>query len=193
MLLFAKCLIVFGLLLAMLLGVTLSVPLEAPGVILLSLGALMTSTFGAGRHDYSSALPKWLGWFVVAGMVYFIGRALKSPVIDLGLADLMLILGGGGLYITAGYLSDDVEGRRLHMSAAWVVLLVLLGHVGAAVFQAAGGDGYSLSRYFTSGARASEGISGMYGYYGSFANFAVIGGLLALSMGFWGRCRVVVK
>ena len=174
-------------LVAGLIGITLSVPLQAPAVILLGVAATCAAPIllaGLGRKvDF-----KWLLMVSILAFVYFILRAVVSPVRDLGIQDLMLILPAGLLYIIAGYCVSGKIGVRFRQGLASVVILLLLLHLGSALLQLAGSDGYSLSRYLASTVPTSGNrITGMYTYYGSFANFMVIAGLLCLSLGGWGR------
>lgn len=201
-----------ALLVAGLIGITLSVPLQAPAVILFGLAAILAAiqvvkcgSAGVrksgslevlesqveGRRSKSST---WLLWFVVIAIAYFVGRACWSPVFDLGIEDLMLILPAAILYLIAGYGMGGKAGVTLRQGLAWVVIALLLLHLGSCFLQLQGGDGYSLSFYLTGAKRASaDHITGMYGYYGSFANFAVIAGLLCLSLGVWGRLSYRIR
>ncbi|NWK55184.1 O-antigen ligase family protein [Verrucomicrobiaceae bacterium N1E253] len=195
-----------GMLLAGSLGITLSVPLQAPAVILLGLAAILAaiqvlkpgsagvweskvkrqkvqnpSTLDSGRKS-------WLLGLSLGSIFYFVGRAWFSPVFDLGVEDLMLILPASILYLVAGYGMRGKSGVHLRMGLAITVIVLLLLHIGSCVLQIKGGEGYSLTPLFTGAVRSSDGhVTGMYGYYGSFANFAVIAGLLSLSLGIWGR------
>ncbi|MCP5536755.1 MAG: O-antigen ligase family protein [Akkermansiaceae bacterium] len=182
-----------ALLAAGLVGITLSVPLQAPAVIFLGAAACcaaLTLLFRPGR-----VLPA-KGLLVLATVVigYFATRAAMSPVRDLGVQDLMLILPAGILYLVAGFGLAGRPAAGFRQGLAWVVVLLLLLHTGAALIQLSGSDGYSLSFYFTSSVAASgDRVTGMYGYYGSFANFMVIAGLLCLSLGAWGRFAKTAK
>jgi O-antigen ligase/tetratricopeptide (TPR) repeat protein len=198
-----------ALLVAGLIGITLSVPLQAPAVILLGLAALLAaaqvwksgSNFVPDGDRYISegfkpwgGAGKWLLWLCLVSIGYFVVRACLSPVWDLGVEDLMLIVSAGILYLIAGYAVTGKSGILLRQGLAWVVVVLLLLHVGAAVMQLNGGEGYSAAYYFTGVARSSpENVTGMYSYYGSFANFAVIAGLLCLSLGVWGRLSVMLR
>jgi len=170
-----------------LIGITLSVPLQAPAVTLFGLAGLLVG--GAWlRKGCTQIQPKSLLILVLGSVLYFSLRAVTSPVWDLGVEDLMLILPASILYLVSGYGVGSKHGAKLRQRLAWVIVALLILHIGAAGMQLAGYEGYSLSRYFTSTSRASENtVTGMYGYYGSFANFSVIAGFLCLSMGLWGR------
>ena len=201
-------------LVAGLVGITLSVPLQAPAVIFLGFAAIFAAaqvvkSGSAGvrkfanqelQNSSTTKLPNsktsiaWLLGLVLVSVGYFVVRACLSPVWDLGVEDLMLIVSAGILYLTAGYAVTGKSGILLRQGLAWVVVVLLLLHVGAAVMQLNGEEGYSLSYYFTGVARSSpENVTGMYSYYGSFANFAVIAGLLCLSLGVWGRLSVMLR
>ena len=203
-----------ALLVAGLIGITLSVPLQAPAVILCGVAAILAAIQvvkcgSAGvrkfanqelQNSSTTKLPNskisiaWLLGLVLVSFGYFVVRALTSPVLDLGFEDLMLIMPAGILYLIAGYVVTGKPGILLRQGLAWVVVVLLLLHVGAAVMQLNGGEGYSLSYYFTGVGRSSpENVTGMYSYYGSFANFAVIAGLLCLSLGVWGRLSVMLR
>ena len=197
-----------------LIGITLSVPLQAPAVILLGFAAIFAAaqvvkSGSAGvrkfanqelQNSSTTKLPNsktsisWLLGLVLVSVGYFVVRACLSPVWDLGVEDLMLIVSAGILYLIAGYVVTGKSGILLRQGLAWVVVVLLLLHVGAAVMQLNGGEGYSLSYYFTDAGRSSpENVTGMYSYYGSFANFTVIAGLLCLSLGVWGRLSVMLR
>jgi O-antigen ligase/tetratricopeptide (TPR) repeat protein len=173
-------------------SITLSVPLQAPSVVLFGLAGMVAVIVFMLKGGGGSG--SWLlGWALVA-TGYFVARACYSPVWDLGVEDLMLILPAGILYLIAGYMIAGKHGALLRQALAYVVVVLLLLHVGAAVMQLSGSEGYSLSRVFTGAERASPGhVTGMYGYYGSLANFLVIAGLLCLSLGVWGRFSYSVR
>lgn len=200
----------------------MSMPLEAPAVILLGLAGVIVGIRGmkVGRlkvekseslkraeskgqttegrpqttdraSNYSLLATHYLA---LCATLYFIGRAYFSPVQDLGMEDLMLILPAGLLYFLAGFGVSGKSGAKLRQGLAWVVIALLLCHLSSAVYQLQGEEGFSLSRYFTSAKRANGNIvTGMYGYRGSFANFTVISGLLCLSFGVWGRVPLWVR
>lgn len=183
-----------GLLAAGLLSVTLSMPLQAPALVLIGLSGLfaaMSSQLNKkNKRLYRSAGPAhgWLQLLAIVSIAYFAARAYWSPVLDLGIEDIMLILPAGLFYLIAGYSVVGKDGIKLRMSVAWVVVFLLLLHLLSCILQIWGGEGYSLSLYLSGSSRSTAGsITGMYGYYGSFANFAVIAGLLCLSLGAWGR------
>ena len=181
------------LMLAGLLGTTLSVPLQAPVVIWIGITGLLTAAFVV-KSDSSVAFNGWGLWVAILAACYFVCRAIASPVNDLGIEDLMLILPASILYIVAGYGVSGKSGATLRQSLAWVVVLLLGLHLGSAVVQLFGSEGYSLTAYFTSASRASEEhVTGMYSYYGSFANFAVIAGLLCVSLAVWGRIGIGIR
>ena len=192
-----------ALLVAGLIGITLSVPLQAPAVILLGLAAFLAgaqiwksgSAFVPDGDRYISegfqpwgGVGQWLLGLSVVSIGYFVVRACLSPVLDLGVEDLMLILPAGLLYLIAGHGLAGKSGARFRQGLAWIVVILLLMHLGSCLLQLGGGDGYSLASYFTSTSRPSQAnIAGMYSYYGSFGNFGVIAGILCLSLGAWGR------
>lgn len=210
-----------ALLVAGLIGITLSVSLQTPAVILLGLAAIFAAAQvvkcgSAGGWESKVKCQKvvnrgqreddrrqkegvgksgscMLGLSLIA-IFYFVGRAWLSPVFDLGVEDLMLILSAGVLYLVAGYAVVGKAGINLRQGLAWVMIVLLLLHLGSCVMQLNGGEGYSLSLDITGAQRASVGhVTGMYGYYGSFANFAVMAGLLCLSLGVWGRLSVILR
>lgn len=176
-----------GLLLACSLGTTFSLPLQSPALILIGVAGLLGMTL-VSRASLSMRilLP------VILAISYFLWRAVISPVPDLASEDIFLILAAGILYIVSGYI---VAGPGIRLSLAAVILFMLCLHIGSALLQLTGNNGYSFVGIFSAGVSLPwappEGwvtpVSGMYGYQGSFANFAVISGLLALSLGLWGR------
>ncbi len=183
-----------------LLGITLSVPLQAPAVLLFGMTAVLASFHVwkrgslplAGERQRASG--NWLLVLVSLATLYFAVRAWFSPVRDLGVEDLMLILPTTVLYLLAGYVWGGKKGIVARNWLAGTVIVLLLLHLGSACLQLTGSDGYSLTKFFTGATRASQDhVTGMYGYYGSFANFAVIAGLLSLSLGIWGRLHVVLR
>lgn len=165
---------------AFLLGVTLSIALQGPALILLGLAAVSGGVLAVRLNPSPRLLLP-----ILAGVGYFVARAFLSPVIDLGQEDLFLILGAAIVYLLLGLTIDSPKAR---VAAALVMILLLCLHLGSVLQQLLGGEGYSLVRLFTSGIRPEGNkITGMYGYIGSFANFAAIAGTLALCLGVWGR------
>ena len=178
-----------------LLGISLSVPLQAPALIFLGVAAALAAIKAwqkkGGVHidRKERGLRFWLLVLSVVSIVFFILRAWMSPVRDLGLEDLMLILSAGTLYLVAGHTLGGKSGIGIRLGLAWVVIALLLVHTTACVFQLNGTEVFSPARHFMGAVRSSMGrVTGMYGYYGSFANFAVVAGFLSLSLGVWGRC-----
>ena len=142
----------------------------------------------------SSGIRPWLIILILSSIVYFITRAYLSPVRDLGIEDLMLIIPACSLYLIAGYALTGKDGIKIRQGLAITVILLLALHVLYCLFQFNGVEGYSLARYFEGSTRSSpKQVTGMYGYYGSFANFAVIAGLLCMSLGVWGRLTFSVR
>jgi O-antigen ligase/tetratricopeptide (TPR) repeat protein len=189
-----------ALLVAGLIGITLSVPLQAPAVVLLGLAAIfaaiqvMKCRSAGVRESGSFVEGQWLLGLSVVSIGYFVVRACLSPVLDLGVEDLMLILPAGLLYLIAGHGVAGKSGARFRQGLAWIVVILLLMHLGSCLLQLGGGDGYSLSMFLNSASRASDKVvTGMYSYRGSFANFAVIGGILCLSLGVWGRSGWMIR
>jgi len=176
-------------------GTNLGVPLQTLSVILFGFAALCATPsilkldgLGGGESTDKKTRYSWLlGWILVS-ISYFVIRACYSPVWDLGIEDLMLILPAAILYLIAGYAMRGGAGVALRQGLAGMVILLLLLHIGACFMQLQGDEGASLARYFSGAAgRDPQYVSGMYAYHGSFANFAVIAGLLCLSLGIWGR------
>lgn len=188
-----KSLLLIGFGLSLLLGLSLSISLEAPGAIVIGFAGLL------GCISFLKMKEVRVGsiWLLVVGlvaMVYFVIRSAMSPVQELGHEDLMLILPAGILYLTAGYAVAEESGVRLRQALAWVVVSVLLLHIGSCLCQLNGEEGYSLSFHYTGAKRSGDGrITGMYSYYGSFANFASIGGLLCICMCIWGEYRRSIR
>ncbi|MFK7911769.1 MAG: O-antigen ligase family protein [Akkermansiaceae bacterium] len=175
-----------GLLLAGLLGLTLSLPMQAPALVSIGLGGLL------GGLLVFQNVPNWrLAVPALIAIVYFILRASMSPVVDLAMEDIFLVSAAGLFYLLAGPIGGTV-GLRVSLALVVVVLLIL--HLGAALQQSAGGEGYGLIWQFTNKAK-SEGnvVTGMYSYRGSFANFAVIAAILSLCLGAWGRFAITVR
>ena len=142
-----------------------------------------------GSHSYI-----WLQGLALVAIFYFALRAYLSPVRDLGIEDLMLIIPASSLYLVAGYALTGKDGIKIRQGLAITVILLLALHVLYCLFQFNGVEGYSLARYFEGSTRSSsKQVTGMYGYYGSFANFAVIAGFLCLSLGVWGRLTFAVR
>ncbi len=136
----------------------------------------------------------WLWGLSLVATLYFVLRACYSPVWDLAVEDLMLILPASCLYFLAGYAYGRKKGWEFHIWLVSVLLIILVLHIVAACLQLQGGDGFSFSGYLTSSVRPDgDSVTGMYGYYGSFANFAVITGLMCLSLGAWGRFGISLR
>ncbi len=194
-------LICLSLFIAGLIGITLSIVPQTPAVIVAGLAAITASISITRQHTTGSAYLRchkfeygWLAVFMVLSICYFVVRALLSPVLDLGIDDLMLIIPAGILYLLAGYGLTGRNSVRLRLGLTWVVVFLLMLHVVAGFLQIKGGDGFSVIFHFLGATRASQGhVTGMYGYYGDFANFAVIAGLLSLSLGIWGRFAFPVR
>lgn len=189
-----------GLLAAGLLSATLSLPLQAPALVFIGTAgffAAMSSLLVAKSNRINGSPGSdrvWLPLLAIVSIAYFAARAHWSPVQDLGLEDLMLILPAGLFYLIAGHSVGDKAGVSLRLGIAWVVITLLMLHLASCFLQLYGDEGYSLALYFCGSSRSSDShITGMYGYYGSFANFAVIAGLLCLSLGVWGKYKSTVK
>jgi O-antigen ligase/tetratricopeptide (TPR) repeat protein len=188
-------------LLAGIFGITFSVVPQTPAVITSGVGAIMISFSlianqlrGVACLSARSSSYTWLSTFSIIGICYFIVRAWLSPVTDLGIEDLLLIIPAGIFYLSTGILLSGKQAIRARLVLAWVVILLLSMHVSSALLQLQGEKGFSLVYYFMGATPASEGhVIGMYGYYGSFANFAVVAGLLCLSMSVWGRFMLPVR
>lgn len=183
-----------------LLGISWSLSLQAPAVVLIGVSGVFASMKLCSTQANMQACKTmgsvnvWLPAFALVALVFFIVRAYCSPVRDLGVEDLMLILPAGLLYLIAGYSVGGKAGISLRLLIAWVVIFLLLLHVGSCFLQLHRGEGYSWSMYLT-GVSLSDGsnITGMYAYYGHFANFAVIAGTLCLSLAIWGKYNYGVR
>lgn len=184
-----------ALLVAGVIGINWSVPLQAPSVILFGLAALCaipsalkSGGLSGGQSTDNKSQYAWPLIFILVAISYFVIRACCSPVWDLGVEDLMLILSAAILYLIAGYAMSGRAGIALRQALAAAVILLLLLHMGACLMQLQGGKGFSLALYLLGAElKAPRYVTGMFSYYGSFANFAVIAGLLTLSLGIWGR------
>jgi O-antigen ligase/tetratricopeptide (TPR) repeat protein len=182
-------------------GITFSIVTQTPAVIVAGLAALTSSISIIRQHTIGGACSKhqkfkygWLTVFMVLSICYFVVRALLSPVLDLGINDLMLIMPAGILYLLAGILLVGKQAVRVRLTLAWAIILLLILHVASSFIQLQGAEGFSPVYYFMGATPASQGhVIGMYGYYGSFANFAVIAGLLCLSLGVWGRFAYPIR
>ena len=182
-------------LLAGIFGITFSVVPQTPAVIAAGVTAVVIFILLIANRAQSISCSsqktsdqRWLSAFSVLGICYFVVRAWLSPVKDLGIEDLMLIMPAGILYLSAGILLVGKQAVRARLTLAWVIILLLILHVVSSFMQLRGGEGFSPVYYYMGATPASQGhVIGMYGYYGSFANFAVIAGLLCLSLGVWGR------
>lgn len=174
-------------LLACMLGTTISLPLQSPTLIVVGVAGLLGAVVALRTKINIKML-----WPVIVAICYLLGRAVTSPVMDLALEDIFLILSAGITYILSSHI---IVGSKIRLSLAAIILLVLCLHIGSALMQLTGGSGYSLVRLFSQGVppiwesapKMSVKITGMYGYQGSFANFVSMAGLLALSLGLWGR------
>ena len=190
-----------GLLVAGVIGINWSVPLQAPAVIFFGLAALCASipAFNSGKPRWApsaegKASCTWLPGLILVSISYFVMRACCSPVWDLGVEDLMLIIPAAILYLITAYAMRGKAGIALRQGLAGMVMLLLLLNIGACISQLQGGEGYSLERYFSGAVRRDpQYVTGMYIYYGSFANFAVAAGLLCLSLGIWGRMAISLR
>ncbi|MDG1357730.1 MAG: O-antigen ligase family protein [Akkermansiaceae bacterium] len=188
-------------LLAGVFGTTLSVVPQTPAVITAGIAAVLVAVAASKNlvRGRASLLPQpsaytGLPLFSVLAVCYFVVRAWLSPVKDLGIEDLMLIMPAGIFYLSAGIVLSGKQAISVRLVLAWVVIFLLSLHVASGLMQLAGGKGFSVVFQFMGARPASEGsVIGMYGYYGSFANFAVIAGLLCISLGVWGRYALSVK
>ena len=181
--------------LAGLFGITLSVVPQTPAVVVAGISAVVASIYLMSQHargiagfSREKSPYAWLPIFAVLAICYFVARAWFSPVKDLGVEDLMLIIPAGIFYLLAGHALTGKQAIKVRLGLAWVVILLLVLHVISGLMQVYGGEGFSIVFQFLGATRVSEGhVTGMYGYYGSFANYAVMAGLLCLSLGVWGR------
>ncbi len=176
-LIFMLCL---ALVIACCLGVTHSLVLQGPAMILIGLTAIVSCLVTTNiQIRITWLLP------ILLATVYFLVRSWLSPVQDLALEDQFLILAAVLFYLLGGQVLGYPLGRT---ALAWTVISILCLHLGAALLQMFGNEGYGLVWLFTSAERIdNEVITGMYGYRGSFANFAAVSGVVSLSLGIWGR------
>jgi O-antigen ligase len=187
-------------LLAGLLGITLSIPLHAVATIVMGIGALCAVIFVLKNHKLCSTSIQCRGinfWLIIllpSSIAYFIARACFSPVWDLAIEDLMLILPAATLCLVTGYTVGGKQGIAMRQGLALMVIILLMFHLAACLIQLNGGEGYSIALDLEGSLRATpHKITGMYGYYGSFANFSVIAGCLCISLGLWGRINPTKK
>ena len=188
-------------LLAGIFGTTLSIVPQTPAVITAGIAAMVISISlingyvrGIVCFSRKHAVYGWLPIFSVLAICYFVMRAWLSPVKDLGIEDLMLIMPAGILYLSAGFILNGKQAISARLVLAWAIIFLLCLHTVSGLQQLSGGKGFSIVYYFMGATPASEGhVIGMYGYYGSFANFAVIAGLLCISLGVWGRYALPVR
>lgn len=182
-------LITAAILCAGLTGITLSLPLHSPALILLGIAGLCSIWLLFKRPIQFSNTSLLL--FVIFSITYFFIRSLISPVADLAREDLFLIISAGLLYCIAGYVTAFPNARTW---IAYAVLFLLVLNIGSAIMQAFGGTGYSPLNLFISDLEVGPGtIVGMFGYRGTYGNFISIAGIMALSLAIWGRYKFSIR
>ena len=169
-----------ALVIACCLGITHSLVLQGPAMILIGFTAIVSCLV-------TTNIQIRIIWLlpILLATVYFLVRSWLSPVEDLALEDQFLILAAVLFYLLGGQVLGFPIGR---IAMAWTLISILCLHLGAALMQMFGDEAYGLVWLFTSAERIdNEVITGMYGYRGSFANFAAVSGGVSLCLGIWGR------
>ena len=172
-------------------AVALTQSMSLQAVALIPVGLLALVHVWGVRSGNRPQLPVSLLGLVIVAAIYFIVRASLSPVRDLGVEDLMLILPAFAVYLvcTTGQFSSKVR-----WSFVYLILGVLILHLASALIQLTGGRGFSLALFLSSSNPADNSfIVGMYGYRGSFANYTLVAGFVSLSLGVWHRCHIALK
>ena len=110
---------------------------------------------------------------------WFVWRAWSSPVVELGQADLLLLAGAVGAFISIRGIEGNALAERILI---WGVALLLLANVIAIGKQVVDP---SFSPIFR--ARASEFPSGFYAHYNEAANYLIASSLLVAAAALFGN------
>ena len=128
-----------------------------------------------------SAQPDWkllgLGALTAA---WFAWRAAISPVAELAEADLLLLCGAVGAFISVRAISGHAAAERVLM---WGVALLLLASIWVAGIQ---WTDHSFTPVFTPDSRIGK-ITGFYAHYNEAANYFIASSLLLAAAAMFGR------
>lgn len=123
-----------------------------------------------------------LGILTVA---WFAWRAWISPVAELGMADLMLLAGAVGSFISIRAIEGHVSAEKI---LGWGITLLLVANIVVVAIQA---KDPSFSPIF--GSRASIFPSGFYGHYNEAANYLIASFLFVGASAIFGRHLTAVR
>ena len=170
--------LVLSLVLAVLIG-----PQTRPwswGPAMIALGLSVLAALPAWWRRGSSQ-PDWkllgLGALTAA---WFAWRAWGSPVAELAEADLLLLCGAVGAFISVRAISGHAAAERVLM---WGVALLLLASVWVAVIQ---WTDHSFTPVFTPGS-TTGGLTGFHAHYNEAANYFIASSLLVAAAAMFGR------
>ena len=116
---------------------------------------------------------------------WFAWRAWISPVAELGQADLLLLAGAVGSYISIRAIEGNVAAERILL---WGVALLLLANVIVVGKQVADPTFTPVFR-----SRAAEFPSGFYAHYNEAANYLIASSLLVAGAALFGRHGVMTR
>ncbi len=127
----------------------------------------------------------WLLAFAAIVVGWFAWRACNSPVAQLGEADLMLLSGGVGAFISIRAIEGNKIAERILL---WGIALLLIANVFVIGKQVAVP---SYSPFFK--ARAGAFPSGFYAHYNEAANYLIASSLIIASAGLLGRHHLITR
>ena len=125
-------------------------------------------TLGLGLSAFCTLVAAWFGW-----------RAWASPVPELGLADLLLLTGCVGTFLSIRAIEGNAVAERILI---WGIALLLLANIGVVAKQVAE-PGYA--PVFQS--RAGGFPSGFFAHYNEAANYLIASSLLVAAAAWFGR------
>jgi O-antigen ligase len=125
-------------------------------------------TLGLGLSAFCTLVAAWFGW-----------RAWASPVPELGLADLLLLAGCVGTFLSIRAIEGNAVAERILI---WGIALLLLANIGVVAKQVLE-PGYA--PVFRS--RAGGFPTGFFAHYNEAANYLIASSLLVAAAAWFGR------
>ncbi|MEO8617218.1 MAG: O-antigen ligase family protein [Luteolibacter sp.] len=128
-----------------------------------------------GLIAFATLVAGWFSW-----------RAWISPVAELGQADLLLVCGAVGGFISIRAIAGNAAAGRILI---WGIALLLLANVSVAGIQM---TGTSFSPVFR-GQPDSKMVSGFFAHYNEAANYFIVSSMLVGAAGLFGRHHAATR
>ncbi len=153
-------------------AVMTSTPLQSVAVLLVGAGSLIGAV---SKYDLRLGIPALV--VSAVGFLYFYTRAMMSPVFDLGLGDLFILLPAAGVYFL--YVSGCVSRKQFFWGVVSIVLV--LGMLNVMMFYPPLNALRDSILPFAQGDRES----GLYNHRNFCSNMLMMVVLISTSVGLW--------